>query len=243
MASVMMDDECQLQGQFLSAISWSYAHTECAILCGGQGRRLGGIDKSSITWGETTFLQRLTRLGLRVSPHVMWVRPHNMQSPEHGWLTNTSHTQSDISSSSPIRVVHDLVGVGGVLGAIGAALHAATREWMWVFACDLPLLQPHHLIGLAQRAQETTANARCVAYVDTQVGQVQPLCALWRSDQVHLLIDTLGRERGGLSAYARRYGDLVQVAVDESGPQQESPFFNVNHPEDLVRLCALKDIE
>jgi len=227
----MMGDEHQPQGQLLSPLAWSYAHTDCAILCGGQGRRLGGVDKGAITLGESTFLQHLTQVGLRLSPHVMWIRPQEMAPPTHEWPVN---------SSAPISVVHDLVGVGGVLGAIGAALYAATRDWVWVFACDLPLVQPHHLAGLAQRAQVATAQARCVVYFDAQVGKVQPLCALWRSDQVSLLIEALGRERGGLSAYAERHGEVVPVVMDESQDQQESPFFNVNYPEDLVRLRALK---
>ena len=231
------------------SISWSYAHTECAILCGGRGRRLGGVDKGLLPHRDTTFLGHLTDVGLTLSPHVMWVRP-SMSVAEEIELNvsrDVKHKRLTLRSDQSIREVQDLAGVGGVLGAIGAALIATTRPWLWVLACDLPLLRSDDLLALIDKARLAHPQTRCVAYKDTHTHKVHPLCALWRSDQATHLVAEINRRRGGLHSYIQRYGEVVSTSsLSSSGNLTEelarpviSPFFNVNYPEDLARVPEL----
>jgi molybdopterin-guanine dinucleotide biosynthesis protein A len=229
---------------------WSDTHTACAILCGGQGSRLGGVDKGSLPRDSSTFLSHLTRIGFTLTSEVMWVRPQ-AKSPSHQAL-KSSDLPSDESASSDldrsqfqsVRHVPDLIDVKGVLGAVGAALQATRRPWIWILACDMPLLQTHHLLGLIARARVAHEQTRCVAYLDTHAQKVQPLCALWRSDQTSHLVETLSVGGGGLSAYTRTYGEVIlstssQHDDTQRSPQAMSPFFNVNLPEDLARVPSL----
>ena len=232
-----------------SSIIWSYTHTECAILCGGRGRRLGGVDKGSLPHRNTTFLGHLTRVGLTLSPYVMWVRP-SMSVVEKTNLNialGSNFERFALSSDQSIREVQDLAEVDGVLGAIGAALHATTRPWLWVLACDLPLLRSEDLLALIDRARLADPQTRCVAYKDMDTRKVHPLCALWRSDQASQLVAEMSRGRGGLTSYIQRYGEVITASslsssaniAEQSGRHVVSPFFNVNYPEDLARVPEL----
>ena len=227
-----------------SALTWSDIHTACAILCGGQGSRLGGVDKGALPRDTSTFLSHLTRIGFTLTSQVMWVRPQ-ANSPSHQSLKSLSDL--DRSQSQSVRHVSDLIDVKGVLGAIGAALQAASRPWVWILACDMPLLQTYHLLGLIARARVADEQTRCVVYLDTHTQKIQPLCALWRSDQTSHLVETLSAG-GGLSAYARTYGEVIlstssqhddTLLSSQSTSQSISPFFNVNLPEDLARVPSL----
>lgn len=242
--------ETESTQEYQSAIAWSYHFTECAILCGGKGTRLGGLDKGSIPWKESTFLGHLTQVGRALTPKIMWVHPQEKIMSDHVLQsleciqTPSSLGRSEQSELSPIRHIQDLIGVKGVLGAIGAALKAAERPWIWVLACDMPLVQPYHLLRLIERARSASDQTRCITYLDRDTRKVQPLCALWRSHQTSELIDAVSGRRGGLCGYARRYGEVVESPDQNHGETLShdvmSPFFNVNNPEDLMRVSLVE---
>lgn len=213
-------------------VAWSQAHTECAILCGGRGRRLGGVDKGQITLRGEQLLTKLTRTGLALSSRVMWVRSASKR---------VDHAISHLMSSDlRVREVSDDPKVDGVLGAVSAALNESEREWVWILACDLPLIEAEHLTPLIKRAQTADSSISCVAYRDPDSSRsaplIHPLCALWRAGRADKLIRSIQEHRGGLGAYIRREGALIPHLFS---PHSPSPLTNVNEPLELSAVEGL----
>ena len=231
------------------AIVWSQAHTSSAILCGGRGRRLGGVDKGRLMFKGEQLLTRITRLGQQLSPEVMWVRPS--LSSSLSCTPPSSTTEMNHSASTPppsdVTEVHDLSEVRGAVSGVVAALKRSSREWTWIFACDLPLLRASDLTQLIMRAQAATPTTRCVMYLDPLTDQLQPLCALWRASGAQALLEEITQQGIGLCRYARRYGevvvfdDTVTLHLGESSLSPDvSAFFNVNEPSALETLARLE---
>ena len=216
-----------------------------AILCGGQGRRLGNLDKASISFRGQRLIDRISLLAERITSKVIWVEkePHRL-------------------SSTPGRVYHRVGdhSVGGAVGALLSALnfihHQASHgpedthnenvvdHWCLVLACDLPLITPHELQSLTQSIKGASSQVQCIALSMTQTPQ--PLCACWRSSAASLLLKHC-EEGGRLTTFVERFG--ITLPIEEFGSTGEvtsdgrilSPLFNLNTFEDLSSLQNLEE--
>lgn len=199
--------------------------TEVAILCGGEGKRLGGIEKASIHFCGERLIDRLSLMSFRLASKLSWVE-------------RVAYQTSDPKNYAHFRVIDDPVG-GGV-GALIAALKCAQKEWVWVFACDLPLIKLEHLVALAETAIEAKDEIACVIYEDDN--QAHPLCGLWRASHVALLEKYISA-KGRLSEFAFKYGSVIPISgsitVDKLN-LKVSPLLNINHVEDLKLLRTLE---
>lgn len=191
----------------------SDATVTLAILAGGRGSRLGGVDKASLVVGGRTLLERqLTGVG-PLAREILVV------------------ANDDTLAGDPrYRVILDPDPHAGVLPALLAALDAATSELLLLIACDMPFVAP----GVAEELVRFADGYDAV--VPDVEGHLQPMLAVYRVEPCRAAI------RPGLAVGNRRMisflDDVKTFTVPERAllsvtPNVRRSFMNVNTPEDL----------
>ena len=92
-----------------------------------------------------------------------------------------------------------------------AALKDCQREWLWTFACDLPLLELVHLVPIAEEVLRVENSCSGIAFVDK--GRPQPLAAIWRAEHCSDLSEFI-RNGGRLSTFLSTYGKVGTIRRD-----------------------------
>ncbi len=175
------------------------------ILAGGQGRRLGGVDKAFLSYDGQTLLERC------------------LQSAGNGFAQRLiSHPGSDVRfSSNAIEAVHDFrPGQQGPLAGLEALLSATRSDWLLTVPVDaktLPLVVFETLLRQEQGAGRVIRDA----------DGLQPLVALWRVSAalpvVRQRLDSAQRDAHGLVA-------ALGLTVCELAPVRLG---NLNTPNDF----------
>lgn len=184
------------------------------ILAGGQGRRLGGVDKAGLVLGGRTFLERIVR---RLGPLFGEIL-----------LAGAASAPDGVPGA---RVVADLHPGGGPVQGIAAGLAAMAGERAFVCGCDMPLVRPEVVRRLleAQGPHEAV-----VVRVD---GRPQVLHALYGQACLPVAAE-LARQPG--SPVARLLDRVDCLWLDETAledlPGWRASFLNANTPEDLEEL-------
>lgn len=202
-----------------------------AILCGGQGRRLGYRDKASLVFRGTRLIDRISELVKCISDDVFWVEkvPGQIKSLPHQVYAR----------------IHDHP-IGGASGGVIAALRHASiqshqneedhRSWCLVLSCDLPLITEVEILALADQASKAPPHLSCITF--SEGPHPQPLCGIWRPATHGPLLAHI-QAGGRLSSFVREYGTLLpieQSSEQTHGHEALSPLFNLNTLEDLERL-------
>jgi molybdopterin-guanine dinucleotide biosynthesis protein A len=179
------------------------------ILAGGQGRRMGGVDKG------------LTRL--RGRPMIAWVLERLVPQVEALVINANQNLEQYRSLGYPV-VTDEIGGFAGPLAGLQAGMRAARTTFVLTCPCDSPFLP-------------TDLAARLFAALDTQAADLavvktgtwhQPVFTLVRTALLPQLTAFL--EKGGRKVDAW-YAALkvVEVAFDD----QEQAFSNINTPDEL----------
>jgi molybdopterin-guanine dinucleotide biosynthesis protein A len=174
-----------------------------AIVAGGRGRRLGGVAKGLVEVDGEPILARL----LRLLPGAFLVADDGAPYARFG-----------------LRVVPDVVPGKGAPGGVHAALVHAPPGWVFVAACDLPLLSAEVVDGL----RPLLAGQDAVLW--RAGGRLQPLAGFWHTKAEPTLRRLLEAGNPGFAAIAA----ALDVTVVDA--PSAAPFFNVNTLEDLRRL-------
>lgn len=138
------------------------------ILAGGQGRRMGGLNKALLRIGEETFIERQLRIVGQWSDEVIVV-------------SNDDHLNAHIRSlSNEIRIVSDDASFHGEgpLAGLYTGLSATTRPYIWLVGCDQPYLD----LAAAGWMLERLNKGSHEAVIPLIGGRPQPLHAIYIKD-------------------------------------------------------------
>ena len=179
-----------------------------ALLTGGQGRRLGGTDKSALVVGGRSILAALTAEARAVATEVFVV----------GALRG---------GHDGLRVVPDPVPGAGALAALVTALEHSATDATVVVAADMPFVQGAFLAWLAERLDGHDA------VVPRDAGGCHPLCAAYHRRAVTRLARAAAsgvrRVQDAVAGLAVETASPEEYAAfDPTGRL----LFNVNTPED-----------
>jgi molybdopterin-guanine dinucleotide biosynthesis protein A len=180
------------------------------VLAGGQGRRMGGVDKG---WVELA--------GKPMIAHVL-----GRLAPQVGDVLINANQNLDRYAAFGVPVVPDAVGgFAGPLAGLHAGLTRATRSHVVTVPCDSPFL-PSDLVDRLAAGLEV-ANAQLA--VAKTFDQPHPVFCLVRRDVLPHLAAFL--EAGGRKIDAW-YATLavVEVAFDD----EADAFRNINTAEELA---------
>jgi molybdopterin-guanine dinucleotide biosynthesis protein A len=186
-----------------------------AILAGGQARRFGGRDKSTLRVGGRRILERQLDELCHITDDILLVggRP--------------------IEVVAGLRPVSDRVPDSGPLGGLDAALAAARDDRVILVACDMPFITAGFLEGLLALSDSVDA-----VVPRTERGY-HPLCAVYgRSCHPAVVRRLVERQLKMLDLLE----DLKVHVVDREHVAMfggERVLANVNTPDELHDLEAL----
>ncbi|ALC05594.1 molybdopterin-guanine dinucleotide biosynthesis protein A [Corynebacterium deserti GIMN1.010] len=166
------------------------------ILAGGQGTRMGGVDKARITLNGTPLLQILA--SELVGHEIVVVSPHAIDG---------------------FRVVSENPPLGGPVAGIVAGLHALDRpeDFIGVLAVDAP-----YSARMLPRLEKALVDAPVAGMAGVSVtvaddGRLQPLCAVWREQSLRECLHRLGDPRDRpVKALLTHAQQIVKVLGDGS---------------------------
>ncbi|MCO8143996.1 molybdenum cofactor guanylyltransferase MobA [Rhodovulum tesquicola] len=181
------------------------------ILAGGQGRRMGGVDKALIRLGGTTFLARVAaRLGPQVAA---------MALSANGPVEDYAEARLPVLADPPPG---DLGPLAGVLAGLDWAAEAGADAVATV-AVDTPFLP----VDLVARLGTAAGGELAVA---ASGGRMHPTAALWPVGLRAEVCAALARGERRLGGFAHIMR-AVTVGFEAEGID---PFFNINTPDDLA---------
>ena len=192
------------------------------ILAGGQGRRLGGVDKASALLDGKPLIEHVIA---RVRPQVSEL------------IINASGDPGRFSDFH-LPVVADVVeGFAGPLAGVLTGLEWVSTNrpdvtWLASFAVDTPFL-PFDLVDrLTEAVAREDADIACARSTD----RTHPVVAVWSvrliDDLRHALIEEDIRKIDRWTARHRIvHVDFAPVSMNGD---TFDPFFNINRPEDLI---------
>ena len=192
------------------------------ILAGGLSRRLGRDKALEPFQGQPLISRVMARLSALTNETVVVV--NNEARGEELGLPKDAKTAVDIYPDS------------GSLGGIFTGLAAATNDWSFVVACDMPFLNAG-LIGYM-----LTLRDGCDAIVPVPDGYPEPTHALYSKaclPHIERRLKARQLKIAGFFDDARvRYVGADEIDRFDS---ERLSFFNVNTPEDLSRALKLAD--
>ena len=159
------------------------------ILAGGEGKRMGGVDKAAVAVDGRTLLEILL----------------SQLDPKHD-IVVVSPTSID-----GIKTTCEEPPLGGPVAGIEAGLNSFehAHEFTAILAVDAPYSAS--MLPLLQ----TQIGKGDVAVTLGSDGWVQPLCALWRSDSLQAALHSLGETRNRpAKALLKQAGHVVEVGGD-----------------------------
>lgn len=182
------------------------------ILAGGQGSRLGGVDKGlQMFAGQTLAQHALQRLAPQVN-RVMISANRNLEAYRRLGVPVWP---------DPV----DMAGYEGPLAGFLAGLQHCETEYMATVPCDCPRFPADLVQRLSQALAESQAD---IAVARTPSGLEPAFCLIRRELQASLLgyMQSGQRKIERWTAQHRR----AEVAFDD-----ERAFFNINTPDELAR--------
>ncbi|MFO1206290.1 MAG: molybdenum cofactor guanylyltransferase MobA [Burkholderiales bacterium] len=184
------------------------------ILAGGQGRRMGGVDKG---------LQRL-----RGKPMAQWVMERLHPQVDEILVNANQNVTAYAALGYPI-VSDAVTGFAGPLAGLQAGLAHARHEFVVTAPCDSPFL-PHDLVSRLRAALEGATADLAVAKTGTQPHPVFCLCRRGLLPHLTAYLAAGGRKIDAWYATLR----VAEAAFDD----EAAAFANINTPEELAALEA-----
>lgn len=181
------------------------------VLAGGQGSRLGGVDKGLQPYrGQPLALSALHRLARQV-----------------GQVTLSANRNLDDYARWGVPVwpdPADLAGYQGPLAGFLAGLQHITTPYLATVPCDCP----HFPTDLVARLADAMHDDIDLVLARTAVGPEPAFCLMRRglADDLRRYLESGERKVGRWMAQLRR----AEVTFDDP-----AAFFNINTPDDLAR--------
>lgn len=189
------------------------------ILCGGQSSRMGS-DKGLLkleakTWAQSA-IDKLVTLEIPVKVSV-----NHHQLNEYAEVFSTEDLITDASTLD----VH-----GPLLGVLSAHLQYPSED-LFVFACDMPLMEPALLKELFYLYQQNNADA----FVFTNNGEPEPLCGIYTAKGLLTVFNML--QEGKLTKHSMKFMlEHLTVSSLALTDEQKKNFRNFNAHAELNGL-------
>ena len=192
------------------------------ILAGGRSRRMGFKEKALLPIGDKTILEHvINSLNGVVDEIIISMR----DTPQQELLND--YTQGH-------DVVLDKFADVGPLSGILEGFKAATGEYVFVVACDMPYINTDVVELLFKRAEGNNA-----AIPVWENENLEPMHAVYRTEPMAIETEkAIQRNKKFVLAPVFKMQDLVFVKIDEIrefDPDLRT-FININTPDDVEKL-------
>ena len=179
------------------------------ILTGGQSRRLN-TDKSLVKLNGQTLTEIIHNKLNSLFKNIYVVGKEN-QFPKYNFIKDIKPVQCP-------------------LNGIVTALEHNTKDWIYVIACDLPLIKPNAINHLFDNIKSNTQ-----VVLPSVSNSLQPLCSFYHKSV--LINFNIAIDKGEYSLM-KLLGqiEVKKVAIPAEVKEQ---FLNINYPEDLEKAEIL----
>jgi molybdenum cofactor guanylyltransferase len=182
------------------------------ILAGGANKRFSGTTKSNIVINGKTIISRMIDTIRDIFDEIIIV----------------TNTPEEFKEYTDFKLISDQFLKAGPLGGIHAALKASSKEALFVFAGDMPLLDKKFII----RQIDFYNSHKCDILVPRINQYIEPLHAIYNIS----LIGTLEEYLTGDHDYAvKEFFKRVNVSYlqFEGSKETLNAFTNINSPSDI----------
>jgi molybdopterin-guanine dinucleotide biosynthesis protein A len=187
------------------------------VLAGGQGRRMGGVDKGLVELA-----------GRPMIAHVL-----ERFRPQVGAVVINANQNVERYSTFGVPVVRDgLGGFAGPLAGLQSALAQTTKRYLCMVPCDSPFVPPDLVARLAIALERDRADLAVARTFD----QPHPVFALMRRDVLPGLTAFLDAGGRKIDAWYAALA-VTEVAFDD----EADAFRNVNTRSELLELERSRD--
>jgi molybdopterin-guanine dinucleotide biosynthesis protein A len=135
------------------------------ILAGGQGRRMGGLNKALLSLGDEAFIERQIRVASESTDEIIVV-------------SNDPALYDRLRFYPSVRVIPDQYVGEGPLAGLHAGLVSASHSLIWLLGCD----QPYPHAGAASFLIKNMENGSYQAALPIVQSKPQPLHAIYRKE-------------------------------------------------------------
>ncbi|MDR1874964.1 MAG: molybdenum cofactor guanylyltransferase [Synergistaceae bacterium] len=180
------------------------------VLAGGKSRRMG-TDKALLRWREKNFLETILRT-LSIFRNLF-----------------ISTADGDRYASIPCVKVPDLLPGVGPIGGIYTSLMASWDEYLFVTACDTPLLSVDLVASLCRAAEGYPC---CVAAESD--GRLHPLCGVYHRSMIPILREQAENGQYKITLACER----VRTRYFTLSPEQAAELRNFNTRDDYLEMIA-----
>lgn len=178
------------------------------ILAGGEGSRMGGIDKGLLELnGQPLIKHVITRIAPQVAQLIISANRNLERYQSYGY-----------------PVITDQITDKGPLAGILSALQYCHSEWLLTIPCDTPYI-PTDLVA---RICNTKNPAQAALYTVHDGERLQPLVSMLHRDLITSLQNYLAADNRKVTDWLAHENSMT---VDFS--DQKSAFININTPEIL----------
>jgi molybdopterin-guanine dinucleotide biosynthesis protein A len=192
-----------------------------AILAGGNSRRMDGVNKALLPFGNERILERQIRSMKELCDEVILV-------------TNEPRLFLPIVGSS-IRIITDFMKGQGPLGGMHAAFTLSRHSDIWVVGGDMPFISSE----AAERMWQIKQQQRCMAVVPLLEGETHPLHAVYDKRCASYAAQQL---EAGNNKVKDLLGGVTHCLLEQEGfgslRSDPSFVFNVNTPQDYKEALA-----
>jgi molybdopterin-guanine dinucleotide biosynthesis protein A len=179
------------------------------ILCGGRSRRMGR-PKAFLPFAGKTIIEHLLSITGQIFDESLLVS-----------------NEPDTVSHLEVDVVKDILPYRGPLGGILSGLLVARNEYVFVIACDMPLINRRLLRSMA--AQRHDADVVVLSHEDG----IEPLLGVYSRACVKPLEESLFAGRLKVQDFLSGLKAKIFEYKDNQSESGELPaYFNVNTPQD-----------
>ncbi len=197
---------------------------EFYILAGGRSRRMGGIDKGLIQFDNYPLIEHVIRRIREVFPHQVLaiVTDH----PQH-----YSYLQSHYS----LNLYPDVLKGVGSLGGLFSAFSYCKEKFTVVLACDMPFIDAK----LLQEGIKILIKTQADAFVPSYQGKLQPFHAVYQTQACKTAVKKSLESGNRKSCSWLENINIIVKEIAEKDAGEEHPFYNINTPQDLMRIMKL----
>jgi molybdopterin-guanine dinucleotide biosynthesis protein A len=185
------------------------------ILAGGDNNRFNRMSKANIIIGGRTIISRILEVIQDIFDEIIIV----------------TNTPEEFKGYSDFKIVNDQFLKVGPLGGIHAALKASSKEALFVFAADMPLLEKKFII----RQIDFYNSHKCDVLVPQINQYIEPLHAIYNISLLRTLEVYLNEDHN----YAvREFFKHVNVSYlqFEGSKKTKNAFTNINSPSDILKV-------
>jgi molybdopterin-guanine dinucleotide biosynthesis protein A len=182
------------------------------ILAGGANKRFDGMTKANIVIGGKTIISRIIDTIKDVFQEIIIV----------------TNTPEEFKEYINYKIVSDQFLNAGPLGGIHAAIKTSSKEALFVFAGDMPLLDKKIII----RQIEFYNSHKCDILIPLIIKYAEPLHSIYNTSIIDTLEDYLAKGNNySVSEYCKLQN--VRYMQLEDSNKISDTFTNINSPSDI----------